>query len=160
MADWSGFFQAELGASAALVGLVIVAISINLVRILADPTLPGRAAEMLVAPTGVVAASSFALVPGQPARILGAELLVIGAAMALASLRILVPVLGGAAKIAKGYVVGRAIFATVCVLPFIVSGALLVAAAPGALYWIVPGIIVSLVSTVLNAWVLLIEILR
>jgi hypothetical protein len=30
----------------------------------------------------------------------------------------------------------------------------------GALYWIVPGVVVSLIATVINAWVLLVEILR
>ena len=33
--DWATFFSAELGALAALIGFVVVAISINLSRILA-----------------------------------------------------------------------------------------------------------------------------
>jgi hypothetical protein len=36
-ADWQSFFSAEVGAAAALAGLVAVAISINLARILAFP---------------------------------------------------------------------------------------------------------------------------
>ena len=48
--------------------------------------------------------------------------------------------------------------ASLSCLPFIVSGALLCAGAPDALYWMVPGVIVSLIATVLNAWVLLVEI--
>ena len=40
-ADWANFFVAEVGASAALSGLVVVAISINLSRILFFPQLPG-----------------------------------------------------------------------------------------------------------------------
>ncbi|HEY0107696.1 MAG TPA: hypothetical protein VGB91_16565, partial [Rhizomicrobium sp.] len=69
MGDWTAFFAAELGAAAALAGLVMVAISINLNRILADPVLPGRAVETLAAPTGVLVISSFALVPHQPAAV-------------------------------------------------------------------------------------------
>src|SRR6185312_6154219 len=52
MPEWTDFFVAEVGASAALAGLVIVAISINVTRIISYPWLPGRAAETLVAPTG------------------------------------------------------------------------------------------------------------
>src|ERR1700734_3313951 len=80
-ANWSSFFAAEIGAAAALSGLIIVAISINLSRILADPLLPGRAAETLVQPAGVLVASTFALVPGQPAWALGLELALTGAVM-------------------------------------------------------------------------------
>jgi hypothetical protein len=45
-------------------------------------------------------------------------------------------------------------------LPFIAAGVLVYLGAQGALYWIVPGVIVSLIATIVNAWVLLIEILR
>src|ERR1700685_3706967 len=81
MAEWSDFFVAEVGASAALAGFVIVAISINLARIIAFPWLPGRAAETLVAPTGVLIVSSYMLAPHQPASQLAIELIVSAAAM-------------------------------------------------------------------------------
>ena len=73
MPEWSDFFVAEVGASAALAGFVIVAISINVARIIAFPWLPGRAAETLVAPTGVLVVSSYMLVPHQPAGQLAGE---------------------------------------------------------------------------------------
>jgi len=40
LAEWANFFVAEVGASAALAGLVVVATSINLSRILLFPQLP------------------------------------------------------------------------------------------------------------------------
>jgi hypothetical protein len=43
-AGWESFFTAELGATAGLAGLAIVAISPNLSRIRAFPELPGHAA--------------------------------------------------------------------------------------------------------------------
>jgi hypothetical protein len=46
--DWANFFVAEVGASAALTGLLVVAISINLARILSFAQLPERAAEGLI----------------------------------------------------------------------------------------------------------------
>ncbi len=53
-ADWANFFVAEVGASAALTGLVVVAISINLAKILSYPSLPDRAAEAPFALVGVL----------------------------------------------------------------------------------------------------------
>ena len=41
--NWTDFFVAQVGATAALEGLVIVAVSINLKQILAYAHLPGRA---------------------------------------------------------------------------------------------------------------------
>jgi hypothetical protein len=45
-------------------------------------------------------------------------------------------------------------------LPVVVAGASLVAQGGGGLYWLVPGIMLLLGVGVMNAWVLLIEILR
>src|SRR5271154_545849 len=76
--DWQSFFAAELGALASLTGLVVVAISINLSRILAVANLPTRAGEALVTLVGALVVVSVGLVPGQPVRLLGAEFLSIG----------------------------------------------------------------------------------
>jgi hypothetical protein len=62
-AGWANFFVAEVGASAALTGLLVVAISINLARILAIAQLPGRAAEGLIILVGAFVLSSVALIP-------------------------------------------------------------------------------------------------
>ena len=79
--DWANFFGAEAGAAASLTGLVIVAISINLSRILSFPQLPGRAIETLVMLVGVLLVSSVGLAPGQPKAALGMEIFAIGSAM-------------------------------------------------------------------------------
>jgi len=47
-ADWEGLFLAGAGASAALAGLLFVAVSINLTRILEVSGRPGRAGEAIV----------------------------------------------------------------------------------------------------------------
>src|SRR6202167_3453014 len=81
---WANFFVAEVGAAAALSGLIIVAISINLQRILSFPQLPGRAAEMLMMLVGALLACSVGLVPAQPMKLLGVEILAAGLLMTAA----------------------------------------------------------------------------
>jgi hypothetical protein len=48
VAGWSELLTAVAGTAGALVGLVFVALSINLARILALPGVSGRAAETIV----------------------------------------------------------------------------------------------------------------
>jgi modulator of FtsH protease len=159
MGTWADFFAAELGAAAALAGLVIVGISINVTRILADPVLPGRAAETLVLPTGILVASTYALVPHQPDWLLGIELIVTGAVMWIIPTIIHVRAFRMPAG-APARRLPRVMLAFFASWPFVVSGILLVLHTGGALYWTVSGVVVALIATVINAWVLLVEILR
>ena len=46
--SWESFFIAQVGAAAALAGLVFVALSINLRQVVSSPILVGRAAEALL----------------------------------------------------------------------------------------------------------------
>jgi hypothetical protein len=161
MADWTGFFAAEVGAAAALAGLVMVAISINLGKILGDPLLPGRAVETLVLPTGVLVAASYALVPGQSPSLFGAEVVAAGAVMWSLPVYLQLRARGAASRgAAWGNFWPRVLLAQISSVPIVVSGILVLKGAPEALYWIVPGIVTALIATVINAWVLLVEILR
>ena len=57
-------------------------------------------------------------------------------------------------------IVVNAVAAQLATLPVITAGASLLARSGGGLYWLVPAIVLLLGVEVLNAWVLLIEILR
>jgi hypothetical protein len=161
MGSWADFFTAELAAAAALTGLVIVGITINVARILAEPGLPGRAAETLVLPTGVLVASTYALVPHQPDWLLGSELALTGAVMWVIPTRIHIQALrAGNGQIGPHGGRPRFALAFFSSWPFIVSGILMFLHSGSALYWCVSGIIVATIATVINAWVLLVEILR
>jgi modulator of FtsH protease len=63
--DWTDFLVAEVGASAALAGLLFVAISINLEKILEYKGTVTRASEALLLLLSVLFAGTFALTPGQ-----------------------------------------------------------------------------------------------
>src|ERR1700749_3874310 len=73
-AEWHDFFVGTIGASAALTGLLFVAISINLEQILKYPQLPGRAAATLGMLVSALVVSGFGLAPGQSIRALGIEI--------------------------------------------------------------------------------------
>ena len=161
MADWMGFFTAELGAAAALAGLVMVAISINLPKILEDPSLPGRAAETLALPTGVLVVASYVLVPGQPPVALGSEIVGAGALMWLLPTYLQLRLRRAQGRGARWQTfVPRVLLTQFSALPIIAAGVMILEGAPNAFYWMVPGVITALISTVINAWVLLVEILR
>jgi len=64
MTGWESFFVAQVGASAAVAGLVFVGVSINLDKILKYVGLPARAMEALVVLILVLVTSSLMLVPG------------------------------------------------------------------------------------------------
>jgi hypothetical protein len=157
LTTWSNFFVAQVGASAALAGLLFVAVSINLARVLEFPQLPARAAESLFAFLSVLAVASLALVPGFSPCGLGVAI----AAVGLVSWSANVVMLVRTWKVAAPYGIGRRlVFNQLPPLPFIVAGVLLVTDHASGMYWIVPGILLSFVAGLFGAWVLLIEIQR
>ena len=155
MREWSDFFVAEVGASAALAGLLFVAVSINLGQILKYPHLSTRALEALTTLLCVLVISTFALVPGQTPLAHGLEMGGTGVAtwgiqtVALTRTR------------ESGYeTLLRYFFNQVPPLPFVVGGILLALGYSIGTYWVVPGTLLCILSGVYCAWVLLIEIQR
>jgi hypothetical protein len=156
--EWATFFSAELAALATLTGLVVVAISINLPRILSYAHLPTRAGEALIGPVGAITVTSLVLIPEQPASLLGAEVILIGLVM------VVVPIVFQArawsARKDAWERITRALSTTGFSLPFVIGGALLLESARSSLYWIAVGDILGIIAVVLSAWVLMVEILR
>jgi hypothetical protein len=72
---WAGFATVVATAAATLTGLLFVAVSINLQRILQYRNLPGRAGQTLVMFGIPLVFSIFLLVPGQSRAVLAAELI-------------------------------------------------------------------------------------
>ena len=156
--DWTEFFVAAAGASAALAGLVFVAVSINIERILAMEGIPDRALQALMQLLAVVVFSLLALAPGQSNVALGLELVAMGLAITVASVWLITRALK-AHGITSPLDPRRALVAAGTV-PFVVAGVSLITEAGGGIYWVLAGVIAALIGGVLNAWVLLVEILR
>lgn len=158
--EWGGLFLAGAGASAALTGLLFVAISINLDRILQGTGLPGRAGEAMVLLVAVLVVSMLGLVPGQSPTMLGTELLGTGLVAWFILASIHVRAVRSRVGPYPAALAGRIVLAQLAVLPLLAAGVSLLVRAGGGLYWLAPGVLLCLVVAVLGAWVLLIEILR
>jgi modulator of FtsH protease len=158
--EWSDLFVATAGASAALLGLLFVAVSINLERILKYEGLPERALETLLLLLGVLVVSIIGLIPGQSTLALGLELLVFAATVAAIVLRL--PA-ARAEEIGQEPVLWRISRIGIRLLgtaPLALGGLSVVLETGGGLYWIAAGIVLAIGGAVANAWVLLVEILR
>ena len=60
----------------------------------------------------------------------------------------------------RSRIVGRLGVRILGTLPFVVGGISEIAGAGGGLYWVAGGIVLAIAGAVVNAWVLLVEILR
>lgn len=157
---WEPFFSAQLGAAAALGGLVFVGLSLNLAKILSFPTLPGRALLALVILVVILVVSSLMLVPGISASVRGVITLALGALVAIAGTVMHVRWLGADVPQSTSQKTLNLILFEAAMLPYVVAGLLLLIGSAASLYWLATGILISLVKAFLDAWVLLVEINR
>jgi modulator of FtsH protease len=157
--EWKDLFVAVAGASAALTGLLFVAVSINLERILRFEGLPERALETLLFLVSVLLVSIVGLVPGQSHVALGIELLLVSLVAAVVILRL--PTLRMSDdEVERSWVLTRWAVRLLATVPFVVGGLSVLAECGGGLYWVVAGIVFAIIGAVASAWVLLVEILR
>jgi modulator of FtsH protease len=156
---WSDFFVATAGAAAALTGLLFVAVSINLDRILSFRGLPDRALATLVLLLEVTVVSVFGLAPGQSTTAIGIEVLAVGGLAA-----VLVLSRFGASydpeHQTRRQLAGHMTLGALGVIPFVIAGISLLAETGGGFYWVLAGVVGAIAGAVANAWVLLVEILR
>jgi hypothetical protein len=155
--EWHELFVASAGAAAALAGLVFVAVSINVERILSFHGLPERALQTILLLLAAVVVSILGLIP-QSTTALAVELLVATAMLCVGlfySARAAFDTGGH-----RSWLVSRLLVVVPGSVPYLVGAVSLLVATGGGLAWIALGIIGGMVGAVGNAWVLLVEILR
>jgi len=157
LSDWGDFAVVTGAATAALLGLLFVAVSIRVEPIARSAELRNRSAQTLtLLLTGLLVASLLA-VPDQRAWSLGAEYLVL--ALVVTGVAV---VLDRRAGSERGSAIGRILDA---INPTFVTCSLLVVAAIililghiDGIYVLVPALIAVLVGGVVNAWLILVRL--
>jgi hypothetical protein len=157
---WSDFCVAVAGASGALSGLLFVAVSINIERILTYPALPARAGHTLILFATPLLVAIVALVPGQPRLTLGAELMAMGLVATAILAAINRPSKRSDQEMLLYWTFSRALSSALAAIPLGIGGVTLITGAGGGLYWIALAIVAAFIGGRANAWVLLVEILR
>jgi hypothetical protein len=159
-AAWVPFFTAVIAAAAALTGLLFVAVSINLARMLdAARGLPARSAETLATLLLVVVSSALALIP-QSTRVLGLEIVIVVVPMLVLTVRSQLSHRRRNRADPLLWTVSRMTATAVATIPYTVAGFSLGLHGGGGFYWLASAALLGIVGASYNAWVLLVEIVR
>lgn len=157
LAQWHDLFAAAAATAGALAGLIFVSVSINIDRILKLEGVAERGLQTVLLLLGALVVSILALMP-QPIEALGIEVLATGIALttmiAVTSRKTLGAVAGH-----PSWVLSRLGATLPGSVPYLVGGASLLLTGAG-LVWVVIALLGAMVGSVVNGWVLLVEILR
>jgi hypothetical protein len=160
LSEWQTLFSVQAESAATLTGLVFVAVSINLSKILSSPGLPGRAAESIAQFLQVFFICTTTLIPRQTAGALATEII----AIALLSLALQLASQINYARSRSGHpkwwLVTRILKTQLGSVPLFLAAICLLTGSSAGLYWLIPGFLLSFFAGVVNAWILLIEINR
>lgn len=160
MADWHDFFIAEVGASAAFAGLLFVALSINIQRIIDGSGLASRAAQSFVMLMAALTIASLALFPHMTPTSFGIAVIVAAAVSAIAAVRLTISQLEVEPEYRRYVILNAVMNGIFYALEFLGAG-LAVAGVTGiGLTLLALSILYALCNSMFNAWVLLVEILR
>lgn len=158
--SWTAAFTAVASSSAALTGLLFVALSINLDKVIKGPGLVARAVEVLLLLVAVLIIATLLLMPGQGVGGAAIEILVIAIATSslLGYIHIRAP--RHALGVSGANFVLRVVGDHMGPLFLVIGAVTLLIGNGGGLYWVVPALIAAMVAAIIGAWVMLVEIVR
>lgn len=158
---WHDFFLGELGASAALIGLVFVGVSINLSKIITSSGLVNRAGEALLNLVMVLFTASAALVPTDSAVVKGIIFLVIALIYWGLLLLLQIEIYRRIdPEYRKKFIIYTVIINQVAAICFFLGGLGLSTLGADSLYLIGAATFLAYTTCFIDSWVLLIEIMR
>jgi hypothetical protein len=154
VAGWDNFAVVAGGSSSALTGLLFVSVSLNADRIAPRPALRARAAQTLVLFMTPLVIAIVLLTPGQRRAATGSELMalavIVGIALVGLGRRRTAPAEGQETKLVL--LLDRTSPTLGSTLLILVAGITTMVGHGGGNYWLVPAVILTLVSGVVNAW--------
>ena len=160
MEAWHDLFVATAGAAAALAGLIFVGISINLQKILSFSKLPERALMPLILLLIIIILSIIFLIPQQPLKRLGIEILIMAILIWMITLKIDYSIYKGTDAKYKKESFFNCIFDQLSVIPYTLNAIFFICNNKNGVFFSVAAIILSFIKVIADAWVLTIEINR
>jgi len=158
METWNNFFSSVASAAATLTGLIFVGVSLSLTRILAIPKMASRALSALILLVVALVISLIFLIPNLDIETKGIIILIATISTWVITLRLCLATLYNIHSEYKIYARYNLLLTQLSVLPCIAGAIIMITCGEAGIYWIISGIIFSIVKTVVDAWVLLIEI--
>ncbi|MEU6216718.1 hypothetical protein ABZ845_04225 [Streptomyces sp. NPDC047022] len=161
---WTEMFLCAGGAAAALCGLIFVGLSVNIRTVLdiekreGQSFMTGRALEALVALLIVLLVSVVALTPTIDPDVLAAFVLINAVASAVSPCRAAYAGRGRRPRATE--VLLRRSLAAAVTLTLLTAGTSLAVGHGGGLYWLPAAFVLAITVAAVNAWVLLVEVLR
>lgn len=154
---WTTMCGAVAGSAATLAGLLFVALTVNLPRILPDASHVARAREALGGLLCLLVLAILILIPGQPHAALGIELLCLAAVMATVSVRLQGQTLRRLPPGRRARWAVRMLPVNLATAAIVVSGVSLITSSGGGLYWLAATVLVYFLRSALDAWILVVE---
>jgi hypothetical protein len=157
---WTEFNVAMVGATAALAGLLIVAMSVNIGEIMKSSTLPPRAAASIATLVLAIVAGALGLMPGQSTAAYGVEVLVSTLVTTVFQVHA-IRVISREVRVSTVDRVLKAVSGIVPIAGFLIGAVLILAGVAGAgLVAVAIGSVLAVVAAIIMAWVVLVEVLR
>lgn len=157
MEAWHDFLITVAGASAALVGLLFVGLSINLDQLLEIPHLLLRAAASLLTLTGTLIISCLLLAPDASLAVYGLSILVVSLATWGAVTYLGIRAVGRAPDANRTHQVLALVGLQLATLPTVMAGVMVWQREEEGLNWLVPAFLIAFVAVMVNSWVLTVE---
>jgi hypothetical protein len=154
---WTAMYGAVAAAAAAFAGLLFVALTVNLARVLPDAAHVARAREALAGLLSLLVMALLVLIPGQARGALGIELLGLAAVLVAFSIGFQVQTMRLLPPRRRARWAVRMLPVNAGTVTMIAAGASLIAGAGGGLYWLAATVVVYVLRSALDAWELLIE---
>jgi hypothetical protein len=161
MEPWHDFLVAEVGAAAALAGLLFVSLSVNQTRILQYPGLTQRGIQALSSLFLVFALATLALAPDQRPRSFGAAALALAVLQTAILARLQIGSWRASERPYRRASLGSFVIGQAASWSLLIGSALIVVRDDwSGLAWYPPGVVLAFAFAGVISWVLLIEIER
>jgi hypothetical protein len=154
---WTTMYGAVAAAAAAFAGLLFVALTVNLPRILPDAAHVARAREALAGLLSLLVLAIAVLIPDQGRDALGIELLGVAVTLVILSVPLQTRTLRRLPPPGRAAWAARMLPVNLATLAIFVTGATLLAGTGGGLYWLVATVVIYTLRSALDAWALVVE---